>query len=222
MRSDMIEIDLHRTLDGDVVIAHDADLKHLGARAEIAELTTAELRALDAGQGERVPMLHEVLDRFGDRIPFNLEIKHSDARGQYVGLEQVVLEELRPRGLMSETLFSSFYDDVLDELRELDEAARLAVLLSPRAPQKAIERAHRVGAEAVNPHVLLATADLIDAAHADGLAVHVYTVDDEDSMKRLIDLGVDGIFTNHPDRMRRVVDGVSPAPPGAPWAPRQA
>jgi glycerophosphoryl diester phosphodiesterase len=74
-RADMIEIDLHRTRDGAIPITHDATLAHLGGRGEIADATLAEVRALDAGGGERVPLLHEVLDEFGPQIPLNLELK---------------------------------------------------------------------------------------------------------------------------------------------------
>ena len=65
-----------------------------------------------------------------------------------------------------------------------------------------------VGAEAVNPHFVLADAAFIEAAHAAGLAVYSYTVDEEDQMRRLIDLGIDGLFTNRPDRMRSVLDSM--------------
>ena len=63
--ADMIEIDLHRTSDGAIVVAHDADLSRLGGSGEIADATLSQVRALDAGGNERVPTLEEVLDGFG-------------------------------------------------------------------------------------------------------------------------------------------------------------
>jgi glycerophosphoryl diester phosphodiesterase len=128
-QADMIEIDLHTTQDGAIAVSHDGGLEHLGAKGEIADVCWAELQQLDAGEGERVPCLDEVLDRFGESIPF----------------------------------------------------------------------------EAINPHVLLVDADLVEAAHGEGMAVYVYTVDALDTMLRLIDLGVDGLFTNRPDRMRELL-----------------
>jgi glycerophosphoryl diester phosphodiesterase len=199
-RADMIEIDLHRTRDGATVVAHDEELSGLGGRGEIAAATLDEVRALDAGGGERVPTLDEVLDRFGERIPFNLELKRG-SREAYDGLERAAFDAVRERGLLERTLFSSFFDPVLERLRAFAPEVRLALLFSPRDPEGPLERARAVRAEAINPWRGLARPGLIEAAHAEGLAVYPFTVDDEEEMRSLLDLGVDGIFTNFPDRL---------------------
>jgi len=202
--ADMIEIDLHQSADGRVVVVHDEDLAGLGGRGDVGAHSFAALRSLDAGGGERIPELAEVLDAFGGRIPFNLELKRARRR-LYPGLVAAVVEAVRARGLMAETLFSSFFDPVLEELRSLAPEARLAVLLSPRAPRGALERARRLGAEALNPHVRMASEERIREAHDHGLAVYVYTVDEPDRMHRLLDRGADGLFTNRPATLRRVL-----------------
>jgi len=202
--ADMIEIDLHRTRDGVLVVTHDEELSGLGGRGEIAEASLAEVRALDAGDGERIPTLDEVLDRFGERIPFNLEIKRGTAH-DYAGIEEQALEAVVERGLLARTLFSSFYDPVLARLRALSPDVRIALLLSRKLPHRALERAAALGAEAINPEAVVATPALIEAAHAAGLDVHVFTVDAEAELRRFVGLGVDGLFTNHPDRLRRLL-----------------
>lgn len=207
--ADMIEIDLHLSRDDAIVIAHDADLAHFGAEGAIRDRTLAEIRQLDAGYGwdERavVPTLDEVLDRFGQAIPFNLEIKWA-ATGDYPGLEVATLAALDARGLADTILFSSFRDSVLDRLRALRPSVRLATLIDPRAPARMLERAEATGSEAINPHYGLVTARFVADAHTAGVAVYPYTVNDLDLMKRLLDLGVDGLFTDRPDRMRELVD----------------
>ena len=203
--ADMIEIDLHRTRDGAIVVTHDEELAGIGGRGEIAQATLAEVRALDAGGGEPVPMLDEVLDGFATRIPFNLELKRGK-QAEYPGLEQATLEAVNQRGLLARMLFSSFYDPVLARLRALSPEARVALLISRKFPQRAVERAKALGAEALNPEDSLVTAELVREAHAAGLAVYVFTVDEEAELRRFLDLGVDGIFTNHPDRLRAIVD----------------
>jgi len=202
--ADMIEIDLHLTRDGGVVVTHDEDLAGLGGKGEIAEATLATVRGLDAGGGERVPLLDEVLDAFGERIAFNIELKRG-RHGDYAGLEQAVLAAVQQRSLLEETLFSSFFDPVLARLREQALAARVALLISRRYPQHAVERACALGAEALNPEAPITTPALVEEAHAAGLAVYVFTVDQPAEMERLLDMGVDGLFTNHPARMRALL-----------------
>ncbi|GAG16863.1 unnamed protein product, partial [marine sediment metagenome] len=165
---------------------------------------------LDAGGGALVPTLVEVLDAFGERIPFNLELKRG-SRGEYPGMEAAAVEAAARRGLLEQTLFSSFYPPVLEALREVSPEVRIAVLVSPKFPQGAVERARLLAAEALNPERSLASRELVEAAHGEGMAVYVYTVDDQEEMQRLLDLGVDGLFTNHPRRMREMLAARQPS-----------
>ena len=203
-RADMIEIDLHCTRDGAIVIAHDERLPGLPGGCEIGECSLADLRALGKGD-ERVPSLDEVLDAFGARIPFNLEIKCGGA-GPYPGIEAGALAALESRGLGPTTLFSSFDDSVLRRLREAAPTARIGVLVSGRDPGQWLERCAAVGAEAVHFWKGLASEPAVAAAHREGLAVYVYTVDDPGEMKTLLARGCDGLFTNFPARMRELLD----------------
>jgi glycerophosphoryl diester phosphodiesterase len=206
-RADMIEIDLHRTRDAATVVIHDG--LHPGLAGGIADASLDEVRRIDLGGGLGIPTLDEVLDAFAARIPFNLEIKRS-ARGAYPGLEAVAVEAVRARGVLSQTLFSCFGDDVLARLREIAPEARIALLLSPRSAQRPLERARALAAEALNPWLGLVTPELVRAAHAEGLAVYPFTVDAERDMRRLLEWGVDGLFTNYPDRLRRILEEESP------------
>jgi glycerophosphoryl diester phosphodiesterase len=81
--------------------------------------------------------------------------------------------------------------------------------VSPQDAERPLERARAVGAEALHPWIGLARPDLGRAAHAEGLSVHVFTVDRSEDMQRLLGLGVDGMFTNFPDRLRTLL-----GPPG--------
>ena len=203
-RADMIETDLHRSRDAAIVIRHDEELASLGGERGIADSELAEIQRLDAGDGQTIPTLDEVLDRFGQTIPFNLEIK-TGPKGAYPELEADALAAVERRGLLDSTLFSSFDDGVLQRLRALSAKARLAVLVSPRRPQRAIERAEAVGAEALNPGLGIAEPKWIEAAHSQDLAIYVYTVNERDEMRRLLEAGVDGLFTNYPDQLRELL-----------------
>ncbi|MGI9592375.1 MAG: glycerophosphodiester phosphodiesterase [Myxococcota bacterium] len=210
LRAAMIEIDLHRTRDGEIVITHDEELAGLGGEGEIADALAAEVRGLDAGGGERVPTLAEVLDRFGPQIPFNLEIKRG-AKALYSGIEEQALRAVSERSLGASILWSSFHDPVLARLRALEPGARLAFLVSPRDAERPVERALAVGAEAINPWHGMASPEFVAEAHGEGLAVYPFTVDAPDAMERLLERGVDGLFTNHPDRLRDLLRAGEPA-----------
>jgi len=203
-RADMIEIDLHRTRDGAIVIAHDERLPGLPGGREIGECSLADVQAVATGEC-RVPSLDEVLDSFGAQIPFNLEIKIGGS-GAYSRIETETLAALAARGLGASILFSSFDDGVLARLRSADPRARIGVLVSARAAEGWLERCAAVGAEAVHFSKGLASAPAVEAAHREGLAVYVYTVDDPAEMRSLLDRGCDGLFTNFPARMRALVD----------------
>ena len=118
-----------------------------------------------------------------------------------------VLAAVEERGLLPRMLFSCFDDPVLERLRTANSRARLAVLVSARKPRHVLERAARVAAEAINPHVSLVDRPFVEAAHAAGLRVYPYTANERAEMARLADCGVDGIITNYPDRLASLLDG---------------
>ena len=215
--ADMIETDLHLASDQTVPISHDASLERFDREGEISQFSLEELRVIalqahassgEAGPHEGIPTLAEMLDAFGSVLPFNLEIKTDTRYRPYPGLQKMALDHVRERGILEQTLFSSFSDEALAEIRTLEPTARLGVLEDAMDPGGIFERAASVGAESVNPHFINATKDLVDEAHDLGLAVFVYTVDEEDRMRSLFDIGVDGIFSNTPDRLRAVVDSL--------------
>ncbi|MCA9505890.1 MAG: glycerophosphodiester phosphodiesterase [Spirochaetaceae bacterium] len=216
--ADMIETDLHRTRDGVIVIHHDAELARLGRAGEIGDYTAAELSVLNAAPGEAVvepiPTLPELLDRFGERIEWNLEIKVG-TREAYAGIERAALREVASRSLLSRMLFSSFDDGVLERVRAESEAARVAVLVSPRAPRRILERAAAVRAEAIHPHVSLVDERLVREAHDAGLRVYPYTANSRRDMLRLLACRVDGLITNHPDRLLGLVSESQMGPASA-------
>lgn len=195
-RADMIETDLHLARDGSVPLVHDARLDG----AALADLTLDEIRA----RAPDVATLDQALDAFGSRIPFNLELKRGEA-GRYPGLEARALEAVRTRGLLERTLFSSFADPILAQLRELEPAARIALLVSPRSNFEVAARAAALRAEAVNPQRSITREPLIRELHDRHLSVYVFTVDDAEDQRRLIEWGADGIFTNVPARLRALL-----------------
>src|ERR1051326_2126264 len=119
----MIELDLHATRDGQIVVIHDADLSHTtNLSGQVSELTLEEVRRADAGKGERVPTLEETLDLARGRVQLYLEIKDARAAAE-------TLRMVRERGCQSEVLIASFDLELMRQLGDEVKDIELGVIL---------------------------------------------------------------------------------------------
>ena len=202
----MIELDVQLTRDGHPVVIHDSTLRRTTTgRGAVRRRTLAEIAALDAGgwfashfAGTSVPMLREVLAEVP--IPINVELK---AAGDD-GLERRALEVVDEAGALERVIFSSFDAASLIRLRALTRHAELAVLWAGRSPAKAIALANRVRARSVHLRKGSWVPGAVAAAHAVDLAVRVWTVNAPTDFDFLTDAGVDGVFTDYPERFLRI------------------
>jgi glycerophosphoryl diester phosphodiesterase len=212
-RADGVELDVHRTADGGVVVHHDATAPALGVLAEL------ELTAIRA-QRPDVPTLEEALDACRGAL-VNVEIKNLPGAPDYDESDRVaalVVELLAARGHRDHVLVSSFNLSTIDRLRELDPAVPTGFLVMLGIdPLDAAGLVADRGHDALHPvRVMLAGDDaprIVGRAHELGVAVNAWTVNDEAEIERLASIGVDAVITDHPDVARRVIDG-RPAPPG--------
>jgi glycerophosphoryl diester phosphodiesterase len=204
-----LETDVHLSADGVLVAFHDADLdRTCGIDRTIASMTVAELAGVLVGGREPIPLLDELLDRFPE-ARFNIDCK-SDAAAP------ALIETLRRRELLDRVCVGAFshrrlagiraaFGDRLLTCTSPPEVVRLRVLGSiagsaPRVAQvPARAGIRRAGVAVVDPR-------FVRDAHRQGLAVHVWTIDDPVEMHRLLDLGVDGIMTDRPAILRDVLE----------------
>jgi glycerophosphoryl diester phosphodiesterase len=157
-----------------------------------------ELRALDAGNGERIPTLDEALAFLEGRAGVNVELKSLRSAGP---AHASVTEALgRPRWRAEDFLFSSFHLGELTELRKLSAEARVGVLVSGD-PRGVLEFAALVDAYSINPNHWRIDREFVREAHAIGLKVFVWTVNKPGDIERMKGLGVDGIISDYPDRI---------------------
>lgn len=205
-----IELDVHLTADGIPVVCHDEDVKRTSnGRGLIAKMTFADLRKLDFSQvkgrelGEVgpccIPRLEEVLELVrtsGKRV--NIELKTD--KNPYHGIEQRVLACVRDFGLGEQVLVSSFREDSVLRFKALAPDIETGFLFTypPRDLRAMIAKGRW---NAVHPRFSRVTKSLVDDAHAHGMAVRVYTVDDPKRTLRLAGIGVDAIFSNDPGAM---------------------
>ncbi|MBH0179091.1 MAG: glycerophosphoryl diester phosphodiesterase [Nitrospira sp.] len=194
LRVDFVEIDLRRTADGALVVLHDASVNRTtNGRGRIDRLSLNEVRKLDAGNGERIPTLAEVLAAVSSRCGLMLEIKVK-------GIARQVVEMVQAGGFSGPAIYASFLHDELREVRVADPKAALMVLFS-RLPRAPVACATKYEAAYVGLRRDTATGRLIDAFHHAGLLVCVYTADRPGDIRHALSVGVDGVISNVPDRI---------------------
>jgi glycerophosphoryl diester phosphodiesterase len=189
---EMIEIDVQRCGSGELVVFHDDDLDRLtDASGPVTETDWATLRTLTVGDsGEPIPQLGPFLDAVPDDTAVNVELKHD---GMAAELASTV------EGVENDLLFSSFDVDALRELRAAIPTAELGYLFFDE-PDLAVSIATNLGCGAVHPAArLVFSTDIVDAAHAAGLEVNVWTIADAGVATDLVAAGVDGLIVDRWD-----------------------
>jgi glycerophosphoryl diester phosphodiesterase len=197
-----IELDVHLCADGVPMVIHDGTVdRTTNGSGVVAGMTQAELQALDAGNGERIPTLGEVLDLVGNRVHVDIEVK-ADVAGE------AVLREVSGRDLR--WLISSFKFDVLRHVRALRPDAELWPLTNG-ASDDAIAVAREIGAKALAISHQGIDADIAAYLKAQGLGFWVWTVNDPARAATLVGWGAIGICTDDPATIRKHVLAASKA-----------
>ena len=195
LKADMVEFDIHKTKDGEIVIIHDSDtLSITGVQGLIKEMTLEEIKKLDAGEGEKIPTLLELIKVAKEKVGLQIEIKSS-------GLLEKLIKLLKGENLVNTSIVSCFAFGELVKLKNLEPKIRLGFLLPEdlvrvRQIKRKILKAVDNKFYAIHPHFNITDKEIVDFAHDNGLKVNVWTVNDKDDMERLIQLGVDGIITD--------------------------
>ncbi|MFF5175670.1 glycerophosphodiester phosphodiesterase [Micromonospora sp. NPDC000089] len=203
-----VETDVHGTADGVAVVFHDSTLHRVtGERGRIADLRWADLASVRVGGAAVVPRLDEILEAW-PQVRFNIDVK---ADG---GVAPTVRTVTRA-GAADRVLLASFSDARLSRMRTLTEG-RVATSLGMRGVARLrlaslhgrpMRLPESVVAAQVPPHygrVPVVDRRFLDYCHRLGLQVHVWTIDEPDQMHDLLDLGVDGIMTDHVGVLRDV------------------
>ena len=196
--ADMVELDVRRTRDDVLVIHHDASLPGVGP---IVGLRHDALPPW-------VPTLDQAIDACAGMV-VNIEVKSSPLdpdfdEGRWVAAR--VAERVGERAWRDRVLVSSFDLVSVDRVHAIDDAIPTALLTLPFVDTRELaatawDHGHRV----LHPHDLAVTPELVEHLHDRGMAVNVWTVDDPERMRALVEMGVDGICTNLPDVLVRVL-----------------
>lgn len=211
---DAVEVDVHATRDNRVIVIHDATLDRTTDRfGVIRDLTYDEIKEADAGswfgaefKGERVPELEEVLDLARHRALLLIEIKADF-------LAEKVLQTVVEKDAVSQVVIQSFNQQTIRRIKLLEPSIPTALLMGnlPTTPSRV--RARRmvrdvlaIGANSVGLWHNVVTPALLEEMRRRALSVWTWTVDEEIAMRDLVQMGIQGIITNYPDRLNSVLD----------------
>jgi glycerophosphoryl diester phosphodiesterase len=193
---DMIECDVHLSSDGELVVIHDHTLdRTTDGTGLVVQRSLAELRRLDAGGGERLPVLAEVCDLARDRVGLAVELKQIPI--PYPGLEERLIACLGALGMLDQTAVLSFDHRSARRVKELEPRLSVGVLEGARPIDPGgLMRSAAAGIYA--PHYGAMDRELVEEIHAAGGLVAVWTVDDDTAVAWCRACGPDSVFTNRP------------------------
>ncbi len=210
--TDMLELDVQVTRDGALVVMHDQTLERTtNGAGRVCDHSLSELRLLDAGQGERIPVLAEVMElaqAAGVRLV--VEIKGDDeARSQ--GITAALLPALAAAGWVDRAIVTAFQPGALRQARALEP--HLSTMLDPApwdgslSPRAVCEQALAAGANIVGSDHRYVTQALVDECRLTGLTLWPWTANTPADLGRLLRLGVPGLLTDRPDVLNEVLHG---------------
>lgn len=224
MHGDYIELDLQMTKDGHLIAMHDVTLdRTTDGTGSVKDYTLNEIKQLDAGswfnekypyaskaeyEGLKVPTLEEVFKKFGKNNSYYIETKSPDV---YPGMEKELLRLVEKYKINKDKLLvQSFSPQSLKVMNELDPTIKLVQLISYKAIAEITDaeiREIKQYAMGIGPNHTYLNEEYVQKVVNSGLELHPYTVNDKERMKQLINWGVTGMFTNHPDLLHDVKKG---------------
>jgi glycerophosphoryl diester phosphodiesterase len=194
---DAVEIDVYNVEDRLIVI-HDRDLSRTtNGTGYIENCSWAYLRSLDAGKGEQIPTLEEVLDTVNRQVIINIELK---GRNTATLVTNLILKYIQQGWSFADFLVSSFNHYELNQVTAIEPKIKIGMLIYG-LPWGYIKIAKKLAAEIVISGLDYVNVELVTAAHQQNLLIWVYTVNQPRDFELMRTLGVDGIFTNYPDLM---------------------
>jgi glycerophosphoryl diester phosphodiesterase len=208
MKADFVEIDVQETADGELVLFHDRDLKRItGLDKNIWETSFDEINSLDAGnwfnvkfKGEPVPTFADFIDFAKGKIKVNIELKTN-------GYEKLLAEKTvriaEEKGFTGDCFYTSFSYGQIKRVKEINPAYKVGLIFKT-LPEKI--DVFSADIELLSAHFSLIDDAFVYKAKTAGKEIHVWTVNDEAEMKRLINLGVTSIITNYPDLLFKVLN----------------
>ncbi|NAS12755.1 glycerophosphodiester phosphodiesterase [Poritiphilus flavus] len=197
---DMIEIDVFKIDSGEIVVFHDERVERLtNGGGKIEEYNIFDLMQLTLDGNHKIPQLQDVLKLIDGKVALNIELKGANTAQRVNFITDYYIKE---RGwTLDQFVISSFNWDELRKMRSLNDDIAIAVL-TEADPLEALPTAKELNAMAINPNFKMLNRENVTALQQAGYRVYTWTVNEPEDIDRMKELGVDGIFTNYPERLR--------------------
>jgi glycerophosphoryl diester phosphodiesterase len=187
-----VEVDVQLTRDGQLAVIHDETVdRTTDGSGPVKTFTLADLKRLDAGKGERIPSLAEVVETVAGRAHLIVELKHPEAA-------PALLRFFQERGIFQDAHVISFWHPAVKAMKAAEPRLQTGVLLVG-CPADPVGLARAALAEALVLHYAYVTPDLVAAAKAAGLLVYLWNIDDVDTFRYYLAMAPHGIGSNRPD-----------------------
>jgi glycerophosphoryl diester phosphodiesterase len=207
---DALELDVHRTADDELVVIHDSTLdRTTNGHGNIHDHSLHEIRQLDAGQGEKIPLLSEVIQLAREvHVRLFVEVKGAtEAEG--LSIAESAVRALEAENFLSQVILTSFSPSAL--LRAKAIQPEISTMLDPSpqdgtlTPRQICAQALRAGANCLSYDFRFLTPSIASESQLIGLALWPWDPDEPEDIRQLIKLGVPGILTNRPDVLNKVL-----------------
>lgn len=197
---DMIEIDVFKIASGEIAVFHDERVDRLtNGGGKIEEYNIVDLKKLILNGNHPIPLLQDVLKLVDKQTRLNIELKGANTSDRVNFIIEAYIK--RYGWTLDKFLISSFNWDELRSFRSYNPDIAIAVLVEGD-PTEAIAVAKELGAEAINPDYLQLNEQNVNAIHNAGFKVYTYTVNAPAEIRRMKQIGVDGIFSDYPERVK--------------------
>jgi len=193
-----IECDVRATKDDKLVVIHDSRIdRTTNGKGFVRDFMFRELRKFDAGKGEKIPSLQEVLSFIKNKKPMLIiEMKEP-------GTEKAIVELVKKNKLGSKIIIVSFYASAIKKIKKFSNI-KTGFIFSRVQPSEAVTIAIKAKADFLLPRYNLVTPELVKKAHEKNLQVITWTVDEKKLALKLIAFGIDGIASNKPDLLENI------------------
>jgi glycerophosphoryl diester phosphodiesterase len=207
---DVLEIDIHRTSDNELVVMHDSTLeRRTDGHGNVSDHNLQEIRGLDAGQGEKIPLLSEVIQLAREaQVRLYVEIKGA-TEPEELAIAEGVIQTLEAAAFLSQTIVTSFSPKALLRAKALNPEVSTMLDPSPQdgslTPRQICAQALVAGANCVSYDFHILTPEIARECQLTGLALWPWAPDEPQDIRKVLSLGVNGLMTNRPDMLNEVL-----------------